>query len=305
MIHDLIDKIGTMENPTVVGLDPTLELVPNYLKEKYFNELGKTPEAVRKIFLEFNKKIIDNIYDIVPCIKPQIAMYEKFGVQGLAAYIETIEYAKSKGMLIIGDIKRGDISSTASAYAAHIGGTEIEGVSMDLWKEDSITINPYLGYDGIKPFIEACNKNKKSIFVLVKTSNPSSSEIQDLISGNRKIYEHVGELVKAWGLETELKNGYNQVGAVVGATHHSQGVSLRKELKETFFLVPGYGAQGATGKDLVGYFDKLGRGTIVNSSRGIISAYKKNTEYGEEAFGEVSRIAALKMKEDLQLAMEG
>ncbi len=299
MIDTLLRKIDAMKNPTVVGLDPTLEMMPAHLKAEIFEKCGKTPEAVGKMFLKFNKDIIDSIEDIVPAVKPQIAMYEKYGLEGMKAYLETIEYANQKGMIVIGDIKRGDISSTAAAYAAHIEGTEIEGESFDLWKEDWVTINPYLGIDGIQPFIDACNKKDRGVFVLVKTSNPSSSQLQDIVVNNKTIYETVAELVKEWGTQSMGTMGYSRIGAVVGATHKEQGEKLRAMMPHTFFLVPGYGAQGGTGADLKGFFDKDGRGCIVNSSRGIIAAYKKNDKYGEKV-GEAAREAAISMKADLQ-----
>lgn len=297
MMDHLIKKIREKNNPSVVGLDPTLDLLPFEIKDKYFKELGKTPEGVGEAFKEFNKRIIDAIADIVPAVKPQIAMYESFGLPGLKAYIESIEYAKEKGLVIIGDIKRGDVSSTAEAYSAHLGGIEIEGNSFDLWKEDAITVNPYFGIDGIEPFIEKCRQYNKGLFVLIRTSNKSSFQLQELKIENdgRPLYFHVADLVKIWGSGLIGKEGYSSVGAVVGATHPEQGVALRKSLPNTFFLVPGYGAQGATAKDLKGFFDKNGSGAIVNSSRGIIGAWKNGKDFYAE-----TRKAALKMKKDLE-----
>lgn len=300
MIDALLKKIEEMNNPTVVGLDPTLDMIPSGLKAEMIETYGKTPKAVAEMFLTFNKSIMDSVADIVPSVKPQIAMYEKYGLEGIRAYLETVEYAKEKGLIVIGDIKRGDISSTAAAYAAHIEGTEIEGESFDLWKEDWITINPYLGIDGIQPFIDACNKQDRGIFVLVKTSNPSSSQLQDILVGDKTIYETVATLVEEWGTQSMGTMGYSRIGAVVGATHKEQGAQLRKLMPHTFFLVPGYGAQGGTGAGLKGFFDKDGVGCIVNSSRGIIAAYKKNAKFGEN-IGEAAREAALEMKADLQL----
>lgn len=300
MIDALLKKIEEKNNPTVVGLDPTLDMIPSGLKAEMIETYGKTPKAVAEMFLTFNKSIMDSVADIVPSVKPQIAMYEKYGLEGIRAYLETVEYAKEKGLIVIGDIKRGDISSTAAAYAAHIEGTEIEGESFDLWKEDWVTINPYLGIDGIQPFIDACNKQDRGIFVLVKTSNPSSSQLQDILVGDKTIYETVASLVEEWGAQSMGTMGYSRIGAVVGATHKEQGAQLRKLMPHTFFLVPGYGAQGGTGADLKGFFDKDGVGCIVNSSRGIIAAYKKNDKFGENV-GEAAREAALEMKADLQL----
>ncbi|MBN7771968.1 orotidine-5'-phosphate decarboxylase [Clostridium aminobutyricum] len=299
MIDALLKKIEEMNNPTVVGLDPTLDMIPSGLKAEMMEQYGKTPRAVAEMFLTFNKCIMDSVYDIVPSVKPQIAMYEKYGLEGIRAYLETIEYAKEKGLIVIGDIKRGDISSTAAAYAAHIEGTQIEEEYFDLWKEDWVTLNPYLGIDGIQSFIDACNKKDRGIFVLVKTSNPSSSQLQDILVGDKTIYETVAELVEEWGSQSMGTMGYSRVGAVVGATHKEQGEQLRKRMPHTFFLVPGYGAQGATGADLRGFFDKEGKGCIVNSSRGIIAAYKKNEKFGED-IGAAAREAALEMKADLQ-----
>jgi orotidine-5'-phosphate decarboxylase len=252
------------------------------------------------MFLKFNKGIIDHIKDIVPAVKPQIAMYEKYGIEGIAAYLETIEYARNQSLLVIGDIKRGDISSTAAAYAAHIEGIEIEGNYFDLWKEDAITINPYLGFDGIEPFINACNKKDKSIFVLVKTSNPSSGELQDLDATGCKIYEQVAGLVDVWGKLSMGEKGFSRIGAVVGATYKEQGEELRRIMENTFFLVPGYGMQGGKGSDLKGFFNKDGIGCIINSSRGITAAYKNDNRFSENQFGEAAREAALLMKKDLQ-----
>lgn len=300
MIDELIKKIELADNPSVVGLDPTYEMIPRKLAQEKTEIFGKSLKAVAEMFLEFNKKIIDAVWDIVPAVKPQIAMYEKYGLEGLDAYLKTIEYAKSKGLIVIGDIKRGDIASTAEAYAAHIAGVDIEGQRFDPWQEDWITINPYFGLDGIKPFIDACNQYNRGVFVLVKTSNPTSCQIQDLLVGGEPIYEKVAELVSEWGISACGSMGYSKIGAVVGATHKEQGERLRNLMPGTFFLVPGYGAQGATGEDLKGFFDRNGKGCIVNSSRGIIAAYQKDTRYTDDDYGEAAREAALKMKKDLR-----
>lgn len=300
MIDRLIDAIKEKGNPSVAGLDPTLEMIPDFLKEKYFAEYGKTPEAVAAMFLEFNTNIIDALADVVPAVKPQIAMYEKFGIPGLEAYNKTCRYAAEKGLIVIGDIKRGDISSTAAAYAAHLGGADIEGVHVDTWYEDSVTLNPYMGSDGIKPFLDYCEKYDKGLFILVKTSNPSSSELQDLVLENGEtVYEASGQLVEEWGEALRGKYGYSSVGAVVGATHREQGTELRKKLPHTFFLVPGYGAQGGGAADVAGFFDENGIGAIINSSRGITSAYKKDENFTDEQYAEAARAAAIRMKEDL------
>ena len=299
MIDILLNKIEKMENPTVVGLDPTLEMMPETMKKEYFEVYGKTPKAVAEMYIAFNKKIIDSVSDVVPSVKPQIAMYEKYGIEGIRAFLETAAYAKTKDLVVIGDIKRGDISSTAASYASHIGGTDIEGENFDLWNEDFITINPYFGLDGIAPFIKACNDKKKGVFVLVKTSNPTSSQLQDIDADGYTIYERVAMLVEEWGLEAMGESGYSRIGAVVGATHKEQGEHLRKIMPHTFFLVPGYGAQGGKGSDLKGFFDKNGLGCIVNSSRGITSAYKKDSRFGEHNYQEAAREAAMAMKKDI------
>lgn len=315
MIDRLIYKIQKKENPAVIGLDPTLEMMPAFLKEEMFERYGKTPEAVAKLFLEFNKGIIDALEDLVPAVKPQIAMYEQFGAAGIQAYIDTVSYAKSKDLIVIGDIKRGDISSTAAAYAGHLAGVEIEGNHFDPWMEDCVTINPYMGSDGIRPFISACNQRDKGLFILVKTSNPSGGELQDLAviaggatlvdSASEPLYMKTAELVSTWGKDAMGDLGYSKVGAVVGATYPEQGQILRQAMPHTFFLVPGYGAQGASGKDLKGYFDGKGLGAIISSSRGITAAYKKDAEFGEKEFALSARKAALAMKEDLRQCFYG
>lgn len=310
MIDQLILKIKEKENPTVVGLDPTYEVIPYYIKEEMLDRYGKTPKAVGEMFFKFNKDIIDRIYDLVPAVKPQIAMYERYGIEGLQSYIDTINYAKQKDLLVIGDIKRGDIASTADAYAAHIGGVDIEGVYFDLWKEDAVTVNPYLGTDGILPFIRYCKEMNRGLFVLVKTSNPSSGELQDRLIDSEPLYFHVADLVSQWGLQAMGSSGYSRIGAVVGATYKEQGEALRKRLPHTFFLVPGYGAQGGKGEDLKGYFDSNGLGVLVNSSRGIIAAYLRDKEFNSvdsvgPEFAQASRKAVICMRDDLQKAMEG
>lgn len=304
MIDRLIDKIIEKQNPSVVGLDPRLEMVPQFMREEYFNEYGKTPKAVGEMFFAFNKEIIDNVYDIVPAVKPQIAMYEKYGHEGVRCYIKTNEYAKSKGLIVIGDIKRGDITSTAEAYAeGHIGEVKIEDQCYNIYSQDAITLSPYLGSDSIEPYIKHCKKYDKGLFILVKTSNPNSGEIQDLETGEGKLYEKVGKLVDKWGKTLIGKHGYSQIGAVVGATHPKQAENLRKIMPNTYFLVPGYGAQGAKAEDLKGCFNKDGLGAIINSSRGIIAAYLKESnrkKFSEKDFALAAREAAVYMKDDLQ-----
>jgi len=303
MIDRLINEINKKQNPTVVGLDPRLDMVPNFIKEEFFEKYGKTPKAVGKIFYKFNKQIIDSIYDIVPAIKPQIAMYEQYGPEGIESYIRITEYAKEKGLIVIGDVKRGDITSTAEAYAnGHIGMPQIEGELYDIYKQDAITLNPYLGFDSIEPYIKYCREYDKGLFILVKTSNPNSGEIQDLETNEGKLYEKVGRLVSKWGEELIGESGYSQIGAVVGATHPDQAENLRKLMPNTYFLVPGYGAQGAKAGDLKGYFNKDGLGAIINSSRGIIGAHLKEdnkSRFLDSDFALCAREAALYMKEDL------
>ncbi|MGL4799276.1 MAG: orotidine-5'-phosphate decarboxylase [Cellulosilyticaceae bacterium] len=303
MIDRLITKIKQVQNPTVVGLDPTYAMIPNFIKEEMLDKYGKTPKAVAEMFIKFNKAIIDEVHDLIPAVKPQVAMYEQYGLEGLRAYMETCQYAREKDLVVIGDIKRGDIASTAAAYAGHIAGVEIEGEHFDLWAEDAVTLNPYMGFDGIEPFISACNEMDRGLFILVKTSNPSSSELQDLEIEGTPIYDYTADLVSAWGEMSMGEMGYSRVGAVVGATHPQQGAELRKRMPHTFFLVPGYGAQGGTAEDLKGFFDKDGVGCIINSSRGIIAAYKNDSEFGETEFAKASRKAVIAMKNDLQGVM--
>ncbi|SDK93808.1 orotidine-5'-phosphate decarboxylase [Natronincola ferrireducens] len=304
MIDRLIEKIEALQNPTVVGLDPRLNYVPRAIREKNYELYGKTPKAAAKAFLEFNKGIIDGIYDLVPAVKPQIAMYEQYGSEGIQAYIDTIGYAKEKGLLIIGDIKRSDIASTAEAYAdGHIGRVKVEEESYSIYGEDTITLNPYLGYDSIEPYVGHCKTYDKGLFILVKTSNSNSGEIQDLDVGGEKLYERVGKLVHQWGQSLVGKRGYSSIGAVVGATHPHQAEGLRSIMPKTYFLVPGYGAQGAKAEDLKGYFNRDGLGAIINSSRGIIAAYQREayqSKYKEEEFALAARAAVLDMKKDLQ-----
>ncbi len=307
MITDtLIDKILELNNPTVAGLDPNMSFVPAFIKNETFEKYGQTLKGAAEAFLTFNKMIIDQIYDIVPCVKPQVAMYEQYGAEGMQAYIDTIAYAKEKGLVVIGDIKRGDIASTAEAYSnGHIGEVTVGEGRISPYKEDFITINPYLGFDSVEPYISNCERFEKGLFILVKTSNPNSGEIQDLVCGGEKIYEHVGKLVSKWGEGLIGKHGYSALGAVVGATHPGDAEALRKQMPHTFFLVPGYGAQGGTAQDLKVCFTK-GLGAIVNSSRGIIGAYKLDKykqNFSEKEFAHAARQACLDMKQDLQICM--
>lgn len=304
MISRLIDEIKKKSAPIVVGLDPQLKFVPEHILNKWYNELGYTLEAVGEAFYEYNKGILDNVSDLIPAVKPQIAMYEQYGIPGLVAYKKTVDYAHSKGLVVIGDIKRGDIGSTSESYAiGHIGSVELGGNVIKPFDEDIVTVNPYLGTDGVKPFVDVCNKEDKGIFVLVKTSNPSSGEFQDKMieEDERPLYEVVANMVNAWGAES-MDGDYSNVGAVVGATYPERGIILRKLMPKAYILVPGYGAQGGSGKDLKGYFNEDGLGAIVNSSRGIIAAYKsdKYAQFGGEGYADASRAAVVDMLTDIR-----
>ena len=307
MINQLVKSIRAKEAPIVVGLDPNLNFVPEFIKAKAFKEAGETLEGAALAFKEYNKGIIDAVCDLVPAVKPQIAMYEQLGIPGLEVFKWTCEYAQEKGLVVIGDIKRGDIGSTSEMYAVgHIGKTKIGGSSIAAFNEDIVTVNPYLGSDGVLPFVKVCEAEKKGIFVLVKTSNPSSGEFQDRLIDGRALYELVAEKVNEWGASTiDPETGYSEVGAVVGATYPEQGKILRKLMPKAYILVPGYGAQGGKGADLVHFFNEDGLGAIVNSSRGIIAAYKQEAyaKCGEEGYAEASRLAVLDMKEDLKQAL--
>ncbi len=310
MISRLIDQIVKKDAPVVVGLDPMLSYIPEHILKAAFDAFGETPAGAGEAVWQFNRQIVDAVCDLVPAVKPQIAMYEQFGIEGLTAYKRTVDYCHEKGLLVIGDVKRGDIGSTSAAYAAaHLGTVQIGSRTYSPFDEDFATVNPYLGTDGIKPFIDVCNRHDKGIFVLVKTSNPSSGEFQDrLISGSgedaRPLYELVGMKVREWG-EMTMDGRYSNVGAVVGATYPQMGKTLRALMPGTFILVPGYGAQGGSGKDLVPFFDRDGLGAIVNSSRGIIAAWKQEryASFGAEAFADASREAVKDMCEDIRSAL--
>lgn len=306
MINKLADKIKKTNAPIVVGLDPMLSYIPKHITDKAFKEFGENLEGVSEAVWQYNKGIIDAVYDLVPAVKPQIAMYEQFGIEGLRAFKRTVDYAKEKDLIVIGDVKRGDIGSTSAAYAtAHLGRINIGGRSFAAFDEDFATVNPYLGTDGIKPFIDVCKEEKKGLFILVKTSNPSSGEFQDRLIDGRPLYEWVGEKVAEWGKE-HMGDTYSYIGAVVGATYPAIGKVLRKQMPKTFILVPGYGAQGGKGADLVHYFNEDGLGAIVNSSRGIIAAYRQEaySGFGEEGYADASRQAVLDMKADINQALQ-
>ena len=301
MINQLIEKIQKTKAPICVGLDPMLSYIPEHIVARSFANFGETLEGAADAVWHYNKEIVDATYDLIPSVKPQIAMYEQFGIEGLKVYEKTVSYCQEKGLVVIGDIKRGDIGSTSSAYAtAHLGRVKVGSNVFTPFHEDFSTVNPYLGTDGVKPFVDVCKEENKGIFVLVKTSNPSSGEFQDRLIDGKPLYERVAEKVVEWG-EAHMGDVYSNVGAVVGATYPEMSAILRKLMPKTYFLVPGYGAQGGTAKDLQACFNEDGLGAIVNSSRGIIAAYKqeKYAKFGPEHFADASRQAVLDMVADI------
>lgn len=306
MINQLMEKIKEKNAPIVVGLDPMMKFIPDFIKKEAFEQYGETLQGAAEAIWKYNKGIVDEVCDLIPAVKPQIAMYEQFGIEGLVAFKKTVDYCKEKGLVVIGDIKRGDIGSTSEAYAVgHLGRVTVGSKSYSGFDEDFVTVNPYLGTDGVKPFVDVCKQENKGIFVLVKTSNPSSGEFQDRIVDGRPLYEWVGEKVASWGAE-HMGASYSYVGAVVGATYPEQGKVLRKLMPHTLILVPGYGAQGGKGVDLVHFFNEDGLGAIVNSSRGIIAAYQqeKYASFGESGYAQASRAAVLDMIEDIDHALQ-
>lgn len=309
MINKLVSRIQKTGAPVVVGLDPMMKFIPEHIQKKAFEEYGETLEGAAEAIWQYNKGIIDHIYDLIPAVKPQIAMYEQFGIPGLTAFKKTVDYCKEKDLVVIGDIKRGDIGSTSEAYAVgHLGKVQVGSNSYYGFDEDFVTVNPYLGSDGVKPFIKVCQEEKKGIFVLVKTSNPSSGEFQDRKlsdADERTLYEMVGQQVDAWGKDL-MGDSYSYVGAVVGATYPEQGKLLRKVMPKAYILVPGYGAQGGKGADLVHFFNEDGLGAIVNSSRGIIAAYQqdKYARFGAQNYADASRAAVEDMIADIAGALE-
>ena len=306
MIQKLIAKIQKTNAPIVVGLDPMLNYIPEQIKAAAFAEFGETLEGAAEAVWQYNKAIVDEVYDLIPAVKPQIAMYEQFGIPGLQAFKRTVDYCKEKDLVVIGDVKRGDIGSTSAAYAtAHLGQVQVGSQLLTPFGENFATVNPYLGSDGIKPFLEVCKEEKKGIFILVKTSNPSSGEFQDRLIDGKPLYELVGEKVAEWA-DSCMGDQYSYVGAVVGATYPEMGKTLRKIMPKSFILVPGYGAQGGKGADLVHFFNEDGLGAIVNSSRGIIAAYKqeKYAKFGAEHFAQASRAAVEDMIADISGALE-
>ncbi|WP_024735406.1 orotidine-5'-phosphate decarboxylase [Enterocloster asparagiformis] len=301
MIQQLIEKIKKTKAPVCVGLDPMLNYIPEHILKKSYNEFGETLEGAADAIWQFNKEIVDHTYDLIPSVKPQIAMYEQFGIEGLKSYQKTVDYCQEKGLLVIGDAKRGDIGSTSAAYATgHLGKVQVGGKTYSGFHTDFLTVNPYLGTDGVKPFVDVCNSDDKGLFVLVKTSNPSSGEFQDRLIDGRPLYELVAEKVVEWG-DTCMDGDYSNVGAVVGATYPEMSKILRKLMPRTYFLVPGYGAQGGTAADLAHCFNEDGLGAVVNSSRGIIAAYRqeKYKQFGPEHFAEASRQAVIDMVADI------
>lgn len=299
MIDRLIEKIKSTDNPSVAGIDTSFDYLPENVKSKCFS-LSDAAAAI----VDFNAELIENLYKIVPAVKVQVAYYEMYGVEGMAAFKKTLEMAKERGLIVISDVKRNDIGSTATCYSnAYIGGVNVGGKRFTAFESDFITVNAYLGEDGIKPFVNGCKENDKGIFALVKTSNPSSGQLQDRVfESGETLYESVAALVEKWGEPLVGKYGYTDVGAVVGATHPKQAERLRKIMPHTFFLVPGYGAQGGTAEDLTVCFDEKGLGAIVNSSRGIICAYK-NEKYRGLSVGKAAAAAAKDMREDINKAL--
>lgn len=304
-IDKLINKIKETNNPTVIGLDPRYEMLPKCVTSKY----DQTLEGVAKAIIEYNKALIDSTCDIIPAIKPQIAFYEMFGISGMEAFRETCRYAKEKGMIVIADIKRGDIGSTAAGYSnAFLGKTPIGDKQEAIYDVDFITVNPYMGTDCVKPFIEDCKKYNKGIFILVKTSNPSSGELQDQkLENGEEVYSQVANLVEKWGEELQGENGYSSVAAVVGATYPEQLEQIRKIAPHTYFLIPGYGAQGGKANDIALGFDAKGLGGIVNASRSLMCAYKSDKwkeQFTEENYAQATRAEAIRMKEELNQAIK-
>ena len=302
----LITKIAQTQNPTVAGLDPKLAYIPSYIKEECFAKYGKTLEGAAAALLEFNKGLIDALCDIVPAVKPQAAYYEMYGWQGVKALHDTIAYAQEKGMFVITDGKRNDIGATMEAYAtAHLGEVEVEGETFAPFGADALTVNGYLGTDGIKPLLKVCNEKDAGIFVLVKTSNPSSGELQDReLADGDTIYRAMGKMCESWGEQLPGKYGYSGVGAVVGATYPAQLEELRAAMPHTFFLVPGYGAQGGAADDVAPAFDKRGLGAIVNSSRGIMCAWQKEG-CDEHEYAAAARREAIRMRDAIREAIVG
>lgn len=306
MINKLVEKIKKTKAPIVVGLDPMLSYVPKHIVQKSHEAYGETLKGAADAIWQFNKGIIDHVYDLIPAVKPQIALYEQLGVEGMQVFQKTIDYCHEKDLVVIGDVKRGDIGSTSAAYAtAHLGKVTVGSKKYSAFNEDFATVNPYFGIDGVQPFLDVCKQEQKGLFILVKTSNPSSGEFQDRLIDGRPLYEHVGEKVAEWGAQ-HMGEDYSYIGAVVGATYPQAGKMMRKVMPKTLILVPGYGAQGGKGADLVHYFNEDGLGAIVNSSRGIIAAYKQEqyAQFSPENYADASRQAVLDMIADINGALQ-
>ncbi len=306
MINKLVEKIKKTKAPIVAGLDPMLSYIPEHILQNSYRQYGETLEGAADAVWQFNKGIIDSIYDLIPAVKPQIAMYEQFGAEGLKAFQKTVDYCHEKDLVVIGDVKRGDIGSTSAAYAAgHLGKVTVGSKTFRAFDEDFATVNPYFGSDGIQPFIDVCKEENRGLFILVKTSNPSSGEFQNRLIDGRPLYEYVGEKVAEWGAQ-HMGDDYSYIGAVVGATYPEAGKIMRKVMPKAYILVPGYGAQGGKGADLVHYFNKDGLGAIVNSSRGIIAAYKQEqyARFSPQNYADASRQAVLDMIADINGAIQ-
>ena len=301
MSFDILqDKIKEKKNPTVAGLDARVEYIPPHILKKYTSQYGETLQAAALAVEEFDCSLIDALCDVVPAVKPQSAYFEMLGWRGMETLKEVITHAKGKGLYVIADIKRGDIGTTATAYAeGWLGTTRVGETDCAAFDADCVTLNGYMGSDSIKPFLDQCVARNKSAFVLAKTSHPSSVELQDMVAGDRVVYTVMGDLIERWGKDTAGKYGYNALGAVVGATHPSVLKELRRRLEHTFFLVPGYGAQGGTAADVRCAFDELGRGAIVNASRSIMCAWKKTGKDGMD-YQEAARAAAEQMRDELR-----
>lgn len=306
-VDHLISQIKLKNNPSVFGLDPSFDKLPEFIRQRFINEYGNTITAVANAILFFNKKLIDSLYDIIPCVKIQSAYFEMYGVEGVQAFYDTVKYAKSKGLIVIGDVKRGDIDTTAKAYSTgYLGNISFDDTIFRGFDTDCITVNPYLGIDGVKPFIEDCKQHNRGIFILVKTSNKSSGDLQDLKSEDKHIYEIIAEYVNKWGSDVVGQYGYSSVGAVVGATYPEQAKVLRNIMPNNYFLVPGYGAQGGGAKDVVNCFNEDGLGAIISASRSIMYAYKSEfhkDKFGEEEFDTAAREEAIRMRDEINSAI--
>ena len=308
-VDRLIEKIQKLNNPAIVGLDPRLEYIPEHIQKKAYKEFGNGILGITEAIAEFNRKIIDAVCDITPAVKPQLAFYEIYGPEGMKAFAGTCSYARKKGMLVIADGKRNDIGTTAEAYAsAYLADKDSSGAGFTAYDIDALTVNPYLGYDGIKPFADNCIKNSKGIFILVKTSNKTSGQLQDLVlQDGRHVYEKVAELVNEWGSEVMGRKGYSSIGAVVGATYPGQARMLRSIMRSAYILVPGYGAQGGTAADAAQSFNDDGLGAVVNSSRNVMCAWKLDnwrSRYNGESFDAAAREEVIRMRDDLNAALE-